>query len=109
MRVEDDYARQGTANLCMVFEALAGQRRVTVTARRTALDVAQVIQALVDAQDPHDEKMVRVLRIAIPTSLRPCMRPVPHRRRGGCWSVWRDMAPRRLAAGERGLRPHSVS
>jgi hypothetical protein len=33
-RIDYEYARQGTANLCMVFEPLAGQRRVKVTERR---------------------------------------------------------------------------
>jgi hypothetical protein len=51
-RVDDEYARQGTANLCMVFEPLAGQRQVQVTARRTAIDFAEVIQAWVDVQSP---------------------------------------------------------
>jgi hypothetical protein len=35
-RVDYEYERQGTANLLMVFEPLAGQRRVKVTARWTS-------------------------------------------------------------------------
>jgi hypothetical protein len=33
-----EYERNGTANLCMMFEPLAGRREVLVTARRTAVD-----------------------------------------------------------------------
>lgn len=49
-RVDYEYERQGTAHLFMVCEPLAGQRRVKVTERRTAVDFAQVIQELVDEQ-----------------------------------------------------------
>ena len=46
-RVDDAYARQGPAHLCLVFAPLAGQRRVKVTARRTAVDFAPLLQAVV--------------------------------------------------------------
>ena len=39
-RIDYEYERHGTANLFMVFEPLAGRRRVTVTERRTAVDYA---------------------------------------------------------------------
>jgi hypothetical protein len=58
VRFDDDYARQGTATLFMVFEPLAGQRRVKVTERRTAIDFAQVIRELVDEPYPHAENIV---------------------------------------------------
>jgi hypothetical protein len=57
-RVAYEYERQGTANLCMLFEPLAGQRRVKVTERRTAVDCAPRLQELVDAQYPQAEKIV---------------------------------------------------
>ena len=47
-RVDYEYERRGTANLFMVFEPLAGQRRVKVTDRRTAVDYAYVIRDLVE-------------------------------------------------------------
>jgi DDE superfamily endonuclease len=59
-RVEYEYERPGTANLCMVFAPLAGQRRVKVTERRTAVDCAHVMQELGEAQYPPAEKMVLV-------------------------------------------------
>ena len=42
-RIDYEYERQGTANLFMVFEPLAGHRWVKVTERRTAGDVAAAI------------------------------------------------------------------
>ena len=47
-RVDDEYERGGTAKVFMVFEPLAGQRRVEVRARRTAVDFAHVVRRLVD-------------------------------------------------------------
>jgi hypothetical protein len=60
-RVDYEYERCGTANLFMVFEPLAGQRRVTVTQRRTAIDFAQMIRVLVDEMYATAEKVVLVL------------------------------------------------
>jgi transposase len=60
-RIDYEYERQGTANLFMVFEPLAGQRRVKVTERRTAIDFAHVIQELVEEQYPQAEKLVLVM------------------------------------------------
>jgi len=60
-RGDYEYERKGTANLFMVFEPLAGHRRVHVTERRTAVDFAQVLRAVSDEQYPHAEKIVLVL------------------------------------------------
>jgi DDE superfamily endonuclease len=60
-RVDDEYERQGTAHLLRVFEPLAGQRQVKVTARRTAVDFAHLLRELVDAQYPQAEKLVLVM------------------------------------------------
>jgi hypothetical protein len=60
-RVDYEYERKGTANLFMVFEPLAGRRRVKVTERRTAVDFAQVLSELSDEQYPHAEKIVLVM------------------------------------------------
>jgi len=40
--------RCGTANLCMVFEPLAGQRHVKVTDQRTNADVAVVLREVAE-------------------------------------------------------------
>jgi hypothetical protein len=60
-RVDYEYERNGTANLFMVFEPLAGRRRVKVTERRTKIDFAHVIRELVDEQYPEAEKIVLVM------------------------------------------------
>jgi hypothetical protein len=60
-RVDYEYERNGTVNLFMVFEPLAGRRRVKVTDRRTKIDFAHVIRELVDEQYPEAEKVVLVM------------------------------------------------
>jgi len=60
-RVDYEYERQGTANLFMVFEPLAGQRRVKVTERRTAVDFAHLLQEVVAVQYPQADKIVLVM------------------------------------------------
>jgi transposase len=59
-RIDYEYERHGTANLFMVFEPLAGQRRVKVTDRRTAIDFAEVIRETVDGH-PTADKIVLVM------------------------------------------------
>lgn len=60
-RFDYEYERNGTANIFMSFEALAGRRSVKVTDRRTAVDFAQVIREMVDDQYPEAEKIVLVM------------------------------------------------
>jgi hypothetical protein len=60
-RIDYEYERQGTANLCRLFEPLAGRRRVKVTERRTAVDFAHVLREVSDAQYPDAEKIVLVM------------------------------------------------
>jgi hypothetical protein len=60
-RVDYEYERCGTANLFMLFEPLAGKRRVKVTERRTAADFAWVIKGLVDDEYPEAETIVLVM------------------------------------------------
>jgi hypothetical protein len=60
-RIDYEYERHGTANLFMAFEPLAGQRRVKVTERRTAVDFAHLLQEVVDVQYPQADKIVLVM------------------------------------------------
>ena len=60
-RYDTEYKRNGTANIFMAFEPLAGQRYTPVTEQRTKVDWAHVIQILVDRHDPHAEKICLVL------------------------------------------------
>ena len=60
-RVDYEYERNGTANLFMVFEPLAGRRRVKVTDRRTTADFAEVVRQLADEWYPKAEKIILVM------------------------------------------------
>ena len=60
-RVDCEYRREGTANLFMLFEPLAGHRRVKVTDRRTKRDFAEIIRELVDVHYPQVERIVLVM------------------------------------------------
>jgi transposase len=60
-REDYEYERNGTANLFMRFEPLAGRRRVKVTDRRTKIDFARVIRELVDEDYPDAEVIVLVM------------------------------------------------
>ena len=60
-RQDSEYVRNGTANLFMVYEPLAGRRHVHVTEQRTCVDFARVIAHLTDVLHPDAEKIVLVL------------------------------------------------
>ena len=83
-RVDDEYELQGTAHLCMVFEPLAGQRRVKVTQRRTAVDFVHLLREVVAEHYPQAEKVVLVmdnLNPHKPASLYAAFPPAEARRR----------------------------
>jgi DDE superfamily endonuclease len=60
-RIDYEYTRNGTANLFMISEPHAGWRHVEVTDRRTAVDFAEVVRALVEEVYPEAEKVVLVM------------------------------------------------
>jgi len=60
-RYDYEYERNGTANLFIVCEPLAGWRHLKVTDRRTKIDWAWCIKELVDVHYPHAEKIVLVM------------------------------------------------
>ncbi|PVE20569.1 IS630 family transposase [Microvirga sp. KLBC 81] len=60
-RVDYEYRRQGTVNLFVCFEPLAGWRHVEVTARRTNKDFAEQMRALVDERYPEAARIAVVL------------------------------------------------
>jgi hypothetical protein len=59
-RSDYEYERNGTGNLFMMYEPLAGQREVLVTERRTAVDYAEAMRHLVDVCYPRAEQIVLV-------------------------------------------------
>ena len=60
-RFDYEYERCGTANLFMINEPLMGQRHVTVTEQRTAVDFARVVRDSLEVRYPHAEKVVLVI------------------------------------------------
>lgn len=60
LRYDNQYLRNGTCALFMLFEPLAAKRDVQVRARRTALDYAHIVGYLCDELYPHAEKIVLV-------------------------------------------------
>lgn len=60
-RVDYEHERKGTANLFMLFEPLAGRRRVLVTRRRANIDFAEAIRVLADEVYPAAHKTVLVM------------------------------------------------
>jgi transposase len=57
-RQDYEYVRNGTANLFLWFEPLAGRRQGKVTERRTKQDWAQMVRELVDVHYPEAETIV---------------------------------------------------
>lgn len=55
-----EYTRKGVCNVFLVIESLRGWRKVSVTERRTALDLADQLRILVDEDYADAEKIVLV-------------------------------------------------
>lgn len=60
-RHDYEYVRNGTANIFMLVEPLAGKRRVSVTSRRTKLDFAAQMKELVDSDYPTAKRITLVM------------------------------------------------
>ncbi len=60
-RYDYEYEREGTANLFIVSEPLAGWRHISVTDRRTKIDWAHCVKELVDLHYPEAERIVLVM------------------------------------------------
>lgn len=58
--IDDEYERNGTANIFMFTEPLSGWRKVVVSQRRTAVDWAQEIQRLLEQDYAHSERVILV-------------------------------------------------
>lgn len=82
-RHDDEYKRNGVANIFMLFAPLEGWRHVEVTARRTAIDDAEILRDLADIHFPQAEKIVLVqdnLNTHSPASLYEAFEPAQARR-----------------------------
>lgn len=61
VRYDYEYVRNGTANVFMFCEPLAGKRQVRITARRTKVDWAHAVREMVDRTYARAEKVVLVM------------------------------------------------
>jgi transposase len=59
-RIDYEYKRNGTCNLFVMVQPLAGWRHIEVTERRTSEDFAHQMKALVDERLP-DAELIRVV------------------------------------------------
>jgi transposase len=82
-RRDYEYKRNGTANLFMLFAPLEGWRHVKPTARRAAIDYAQLLKEVCDVHFPRAETIVLVqdnLNTHGPASLYRAFPPAEARR-----------------------------
>jgi hypothetical protein len=82
-RRDYEYERGGTANVFLAFEPLEGKRTAAVTERRTKVDWAKFVQALLDGPYARAEKVVLVmdnLNTHTPASLYEAFAPAEARR-----------------------------
>lgn len=78
-----EYVRNGTIEIFMEVEPLAGKRHVAVTERRTKIDWAQQIKEMLDVRYPDAIKVILVmdnLNTHTPASLYEAFPPVEARR-----------------------------
>ena len=61
LRYDCEYERRGTCNIFMFCEPIRGWRHVRVTQRRTRVDWAFALRALLDAEYQHAERVVLVM------------------------------------------------
>jgi DDE superfamily endonuclease len=61
LRVDDEYRRNGTANIFAAVEPLTGSSLVEVTERRTAVDMAHFLRRLSDEAYPQAKVIILVM------------------------------------------------
>jgi hypothetical protein len=61
LKYDTEYTRNGTVNIFMTFEPLAGTRFTQVTEQRTKIDWAHYMKALVDERYPEAEHLCVIL------------------------------------------------
>lgn len=98
-RNDSEYERNGTANIFMFFEPLAGWRRVEITDQRTKIDWALQIKKLLDNDYPN-AKGVRLVMDNLNTHcIGHSMKLFPRPRLDDSPSAWRFTTRRSTAAG----------
>jgi hypothetical protein len=61
VRVDDEYTREGTANIFAAIEPITGKALVQVTERRTSIDTARFFKRLADVAYPTAERILLVM------------------------------------------------
>jgi hypothetical protein len=61
LRVDDEYIRNGVADVFMAVEPLKGLRYVSITKTRKKVDWAHFIRELLDEKDPKAQKVVLIM------------------------------------------------
>jgi hypothetical protein len=82
-RFDYEYERNGTANIFLFCEPLAGRRQVAVTDRRTKCDWAEQVRSLLEVHYPRAERVTLVmdnLNTHTPASLYEAFEPSKARR-----------------------------
>ena len=59
--MDDEYVRNGVANIFLEVEPLAGKRNVKITEHRTMIDWAHYIKEMLDTRYPVAEKVILVM------------------------------------------------
>ena len=59
--MDDEYVRNGVANIFMEVEPLTGRRYVEITERRTMVDWAHFVKDMLDTRYPDAEKIILVM------------------------------------------------
>lgn len=59
--VDDEYVRNGVANIFMEVEPLGGKRHVEITEHRTMIDWAHFIKEMLDIRYPNAKKVILVM------------------------------------------------
>ena len=107
--IDYEYERNGTANIFLFTEPLAGWRKAVVSERRTAVDWAQEIQQLLDHDYAHSDTVILVcdqLNIHKLASLYEAFAPATARRLVECLEIhhtpkhgsWLNIAENELSA-----------
>ena len=107
-RHDYEYARNGTANLFMLFAPLEGWRHVEVTDHRTAADYAAILKELSDTHFPDAAKIALVqdnLNTHKPASSTKSIHPP---RRAGWWNASSGTTHPNTAVGWIWQRPNSA-
>ena len=61
--MDDEYIRNGVANIFMEVEPLGGKRHVKITQSRTKIDWANFIKDMLDTRYPDAQKVILVMDI----------------------------------------------